>query len=531
MVSGTQIRHTGEASPHQDAVLTDAAIAFVADLQRRFGPVREELLRTRIEEQSRIDAGGSLDFLAETSTLRAAEWSVSVSPHDLRDRRVEITGPTDRKMIINALNSGARVFMADFEDSNAPTWENMIEGQANLRDAVRHTITFAGPDGREYRLNDEIATLMVRPRGWHLVEKHMLVDEKPVAASFFDFGLYIFHNAAALQQRGTNPYFYLAKLQSHREARLWNDVFEHAESTLGLATGSVRATVLIETLPAAFQMEEILHELRDHSAGLNAGRWDYLFSSIKTFATRGDGVFPDRQRLTMTVPYMRAYTELLVRTCHSRGAQAIGGMAALIPNRRDAEATELALAGVRADKRREAGDGFDGTWVAHPDLVAVAREEFDRILGERPNQVDRRRDDVQVSVSRLLDFDSAGHTVTATGLRNNVRVCLQYLTSWLGGSGAVGIFNLMEDVATAEIARSQIWQWLQRRAMLEDGALVTPEMVLQIEAEELATFSAELAAQPAAIARVAQARALFESLVFAATFAEFLTIQAYTLLP
>jgi malate synthase len=463
----------------------------VAALHRRFNPVREGLLARRAEVLARIDGGGSLDFLDETAAVRSGDWRVAPAPHDLTDRRVEITGPTDRNMLINALNSGASGYMADFEDSNAPTWANMVEGQANLRDAVRRTISFTGVDGRVYALQNDLATLLVRPRGLHLVEKHLLVEERPVSASLFDFGLFVFHNAAALRERGSNPYFYLPKLESHLEARLWNDVFDAAEAVLGLEPGSIRATVLIETLPAAFEMDEILHELRSHPAALNAGRWDYLFSSIKTFATRDHDVLPERQRLTMTVPFMRAYTELLVRTCHRRGAHAFGGMAALIPNRRDPDATERALDGVRADKKREAGDGFDGTWVAHPDLVDVAREQFDIVLDGRPNQLERLRDDVDVSPSQLLDFASAGHEVTEEGVRNNVSVSLRYLTSWLSGSGADAVFNLMEDVATAEIARSQLWQWLHRYARLADGTVLTRERLREIERSEAAAYRAE----------------------------------------
>jgi malate synthase len=520
----------GAMTPHLDAVLSPEARRFLAMLQRRFNPTRESLLQRRAEVQAHIDAGGSLDFLADTAAVRAGEWTVTAAPDDLTNRRVEITGPTDRKMLINALNSGATGYMADFEDANSPTWENMVEGQANLRDAVAGAISFTNPDGRVYALDDHVATLLVRPRGWHLVEKHVLVDGQPVSASLFDAGVFLLHNAARLRDRGSNPYFYLPKMQSHLEARLWNDVFDVAEAELELAQGSIRATVLIETLPAAFEMDEMLYELRSHSAALNAGRWDYMFSSVKTFASRDGDVFPDRQKLTMTVPFMRAYTELLVRTCHRRGAHAIGGMAALIPNRRDAEATEAALAGVRADKQREAGDGFDGTWVAHPDLVGVALEEFDRVLGAQPNQLGRLREDVDVSAAQLLDFASAGHVVTETGVRSNVSVSLRYLTSWLAGNGAVAVFNLMEDVATAEIARSQLWQWLHRSAALPDGTRVSRAMLTEVEADEAAKFRAELPPGSREAGLLEEARSLFGGLVYGDTFVEFLTLPGYELL-
>jgi malate synthase len=520
----------GPATASSASVLTTPALEFVARLHARFNPVREQLLARRAGVQQGIDAGGSLDFLPDARGVRAGAWTVAPAPPDLIDRRVEITGPTDRKMLINALNSGATGYMADFEDSNAPTWANMVEGQANLRDAVNGTIAYTGPDGREYRLRDDVATLLVRPRGWHLAERHFLIDGAPVSASLFDFGLFAFHNARQLQDRGSNPYYYLPKLQSHLEARLWNDVFVFTEGHLGLGAGSIRATVLIETMPAAFEMDEILYELRDHSAGLNAGRWDYMFSAVKTFAKQDRGVLPDRQRLTMTVPFMRAYTELLVRTCHRRGAHAIGGMAALIPNRRDAEATAAALAGVRADKRREAGDGFDGTWVAHPDLVETARNEFDTILAGKPNQLDRLREDVAVTARDLLDLDSAGHEVTETGVSNDISVSLRYLTSWFGGNGAAGVFNLMEDVATAEICRSQLWQWLRRGTPMSGGGTVTRELIARIEDEEAAALRAEIAGGSGAEGFLDQARSLFAELVFSDGLAEFLTLRGYELL-
>ena len=434
--------------PADERVLTPEALAFVARLHRELNPTREALLAAREPRQAALDAGERPDFLAETRSVRQADWRVAPAPADLADRRVEITGPVDRKMMINALNSGALVFMADFEDANSPTWENVVGGQRNLADAVRRTIELETPE-RTYRLADEVATLVVRPRGWHLVERHVGVDGAPVSASLFDFGLAFFHNAVELLERGSGPYFYLPKLESHLEARLWNSAFELAQDELGVPRGSVRATVLIETILAAFEMDEILYELKDHSAGLNAGRWDYIFSVIKKFRT-GQSVLPDRAQVTMTVPFMRAYTELLVATCHRRGAHAIGGMAAFIPSRRDPEVNARALAKVREDKVREAGGGFDGTWVAHPDLVPVALEVFDRVLGERPNQVDRLREDVRVSADDLLDFRVADGQVTEDGLRQNVSVGIRYIASWLTGAGAAAIDNLMEDAATAE---------------------------------------------------------------------------------
>jgi malate synthase len=496
----------GPATASSASVLTTPALEFVAMLHARFNPVREQLLARRGAVQQGIDAGGSLDFVPDAGGVRAGAWTVAPAPPDLIDRRVEITGPTDRKMLINALNSGATGYMADFEDSNSPTWANMVEGQANLRDAVNGTIAYSSPDGREYRLRDDVATLLVRPRGWHLAERHFLVDGAPVSASLFDFGLFAFHNARQLQDRGSNPYFYLPKLQSHLEARLWNDIFVFTEGHLGLGAGSIRATVLIETMPAAFEMDEILYELRDHSAGLNAGRWDYMFSAVKTFATQDRGVLPDRQRLTMTVPFMRAYTELLVRSCHRRGAHAIGGMAAFIPSRKDAAVNEVALAKVREDKQRESGDGFDGTWVAHPDLVPVATEVFDGVLGERPNQVARLREDVVPDEAALLSIPDTPGEVTEAGLHTNVSVGVRYLDAWLHGVGAAAIDNLMEDAATAEISRSQVWQWV--RSGRFDEALVRREVEL-VEAGD-------------------EAKELFTQLALAPELVEFLTLPAYT---
>jgi malate synthase len=460
-----------------DQVLTDDALTFLAALHERFDDRRLDLLERRAGRRERLAAGESLGFLPETQAIRDGEWQVAPVPPPLQDRRVEITGPTDRKMVINALNSGARGFMADFEDANSPTWRNMIEGQINLTDAIERRIDFTSDQGKEYSLADQTATLLVRPRGWHLPERHIELGDRPASGALVDFGLYFFHNAKRLLERGAGPYLYLPKMESHLEARLWNDVFEFAQDRIGVDRGTIKATVLIETAPAAFEMEEILYELRDHSAGLNAGRWDYIFSMIKSFRERPEFVLPNRAQVTMTVPFMRAYTELLVRTCHRRGAHAMGGMAALIPSRRDPEANERALQGVRADKRREAGDGFDGTWVAHPDLVPVATEEFDAVLGDRPNQVARRRDDVQVEAADLLDVAATPGEVTEDGVAANVTVGIAYIESWLAGNGAAAIDNLMEDAATAEIARSQIWQWITHGIEMAEGGRVTAELV------------------------------------------------------
>ena len=500
--------------------LTAEAMEFVARLQRRFNKRLEELLRRRSERQAELDSGARPDFLPETAAVREGDWRVATAPPALLDRRVEITGPVDRKMMINALNSGASVFMADFEDSLSPTWENIVTGQENLIDAVRGTLAFTSPDGREYRLGEDTATLLVRPRGWHLLERHALVDGEAVSASLFDFGLYFFHNARELLARGAGPYFYLPKLESHLEARLWNDVFVAAQEELGFPRGTIRATVLIETILAAFEMEEILYELREHSSGLNAGRWDYIFSVIKKFRDSSEMMLPDRARVTMTVPFMRAYTNLLVRTCHKRGAHAIGGMAAFIPSRRDPEVNEAALANVRDDKMRESNDGFDGTWVAHPDLVPVAREAFDRVLGERPNQLDRDRSDVRVAASDLLDVRVPDGRVTLDGVRNNVSVALQYLESWLRGSGAVGINNLMEDTATAEISRAQLWQWIRHAAPLGDAGTMTTSVYR--DARDAALES--LSTGDANAGRYATAAALLDALVLGDAFTEFLTI-------
>ncbi len=426
-----------------------------------FGERRRDLLRKRAERQTYIEAGFLPDFLPETRGIREdATWKVAPTPPDLQKRWVEITGPTERKMMINALNSGASVFMADFEDANSHTWQNLIEGHINLRDAIDGTISFTSPEGKQYALNPRTAVLMVRPRGWHLDEKHVQVDGRPVTAAFFDFGLAFFHNARRLIDKGTGPYYYLPKMESHLEARLWNDVFNFAQDELGIPRGTIRATVLIETILAAFEMEEILYELRDHSAGLNAGRWDYMFSIIKKFRSKPGFLLPDRVQVTMTVPFMRAYTELLVKTCHKRGAHAIGGMAAYIPSRKDAEANQLALDKVTEDKERESRDGFDGTWVAHPDLVPVAMQVFEKVLGDKPHQKERMREEVNTSAKELQDFRVPGGEITEKGLRLNINVALQYIESWLRGTGAVAIYNLMEDTATAEISRAQVWQWV-----------------------------------------------------------------------
>ncbi|MDP9189319.1 MAG: malate synthase A [Actinomycetota bacterium] len=512
-----------------DEVLTDGALAFVGELHERFEPRRQELLRARADRRARFVDGETLDFLDDTREVREGDWQVGGAPADLEDRRVEITGPTQRKMVINALNSGARGFMADFEDSNSPTWANMIGGQINLSDAIAGTIEFDSPDGREYRLDDEVATLLVRPRGWHLPEKHLLVGGEALAGGLCDFGFFFFHNARGLLDSGSGPYFYLPKMESHLEARLWNDVFEFSQQSLGIEHGTIKATVLIETLPAAFEMEEILYELRDHSAGLNAGRWDYMFSAIKCFRERPEFVLPDRNSVTMTAPFMRAYTELLVKTCHRHGAHAMGGMAAFVPSRTDDEANEKAMAKLGEDKSREAGDGFDGTWVAHPDMVGGAMEEFDQVLGDRPNQVDRLREEVSVSAADLLDVGSTPGEITLEGLRSDVNVGIQYISSWLRGNGAAAIYGLMEDAATAEISRSQVWQWIRHEAELDDGRTVTAEIVREIEDEQLERIREEIGDDEwfESEGRPDESRALFEQVALADEFVEFLTLPAY----
>jgi malate synthase len=504
-----------------ESILSPEARAFLERLHRQFEPTRRRLLARRAERQKAFDGGALPDFPSETASVRAGDWRVAKTPADLEKRWVEITGPVERKMMINALNSGAHAFMADFEDSLSPTWTNVVQGQANLIDAVRLRLAFDSPEGKSYRLDETIATLLVRPRGWHLPERHVAVDGDSVSGSLFDFGLYVFHNARERLERGTAPYFYLPKMESHLEARLWNDVFVFAEEALGIPRGSFRATILIETFPAAFEMEEILYELREHASGLNAGRWDYLFSTIKTLRRRRDLVLPDRQQLTMTVPFMRAYTELLVRTCHRRGAHAMGGMAPFIPSRKDPAVNEAALARVRDDKLRESRDGFDGTWVAHPDLVPVAMEVFEKALGPRANQKERLREDVSVAAAPLRDTTVPGGTVTEAGFRNNVNVALQYLSSWLSGNGAAAIFNLMEDVATAEIARSQLWQWIHNGASLADGRPATAALYETVKAEELARLGGP------GTGRLREAAEILDGLVPNEEFTEFLTLPAY----
>ncbi len=525
---GVDVR--GPVEGRQQEILTREAMDFVADLHRTFEPRRRELLDLRLERQRRISEGAALDFLTETAQIREGDWQTAPPPPDLLDRRVEITGPVERKMVINALNSGAKVFMADFEDANSPSWANNLDGHVNLIDAIEGTIEFTNPDGRAYRLNPDTAYLLVRPRGWHLNEKHFLVDGSPVAGGLFDFGLYVFHNAHRRRRQGLGTYFYLPKLESYLEAEFWNQVMTHAETRLGLETGTLRATVLIETIWAAFQMDEILYALRDHSIGLNAGRWDYIFSFIKTFRTRPDMLLPDRAQVTMTVPFMRAYTELLVKTCHRRGTFAMGGMAAFIPSRRDPEVNRVALEQVKADKVREAGDGFDGTWVAHPDLVATAMEAFDAVLGERPNQIGRRRDEVHSTAAQLTNPEVPGGTITEAGLRTNISVGIQYVESWLRGNGAAAINNLMEDAATAEISRSQIWQWVHHEATLDDGRPVTQELVRALEDEELARLHDRYGEEVWAQARFDDARTVFDEVALADEFVPFLTIPAYRFL-
>ncbi len=529
MATTEPVRVLGGTQGRRAEILSADALSFLAELHRAFDPRRRELLAARAERRARFAAGERPAFLDATREVRAGDWRVAPPPPDLRDRRVEITGPTDRKMVINALNSGARVFMADFEDANSPTWANMVDGQANLFDAVRRQIDFTADDGRAYRLGDAPAVLVVRPRGWHLPERHLLVDGDPVAGSLFDSGLYAFHNARELLARRTGPYLYLPKLESHLEARLWNDVFTFIEERLDLGHGAIRATVLIETIPAAFEMDEILYELRDHSAGLNAGRWDYIFSIIKQLGQDPAFVLPNRSQVTMTVPFMQAYARLLVQTCHRRGAHAMGGMAAFIPNRRDPDATGVALGKVREDKQREASEGFDGTWVAHPDLVDVARAVFDAQLGDRPNQVDRLRDDVTVTMDDLLDVRVPGAAFTTAEFENNAAVAVRYLAAWLAGTGAVAINNLMEDAATAEIARAQLWQWSRFGAQLDDGpARVTPERVRDALRTAAERATADLPAGGAVTAAHAEtAREVLEATTGGDTLAEFVTLPAY----
>ncbi len=515
-IKGVEIK--GPKLEALEPILNQEALEFLAALQREFNPVRKGLLQRRQEVWNRLKAGERLDFLPHTKFIRESSWKVAPAPKDLDDRRTEITGPAERKMMINALNSGAKVFMADLEDSMSPTWQNVIEGQQNLMDAVRHNLSFTSPEGKDYKLKAQIATLVVRPRGWHLVECHLHVDGETMSGSLVDFGLYFFHNVHELLKRGSGPYFYLPKIESHLEARLWNDVFEFSQDYLGIARGTIRATMLIETIPAAFEIEEMLYELKDHASGCNAGRWDYIFSCIKKFAHEGV-IFPDRAQVTMTVPFMRAYTELLVRTCHKRGAHAIGGMSAFIPSRRDAEVNERAMTAVTKDKERESNDGFDGTWVAHPDLVPVALKVFDNVLGNKPNQKNKLREDVNVQGSQLIDFDISGSSVTEAGVRNNISVGLQYTAHWLAGSGAVAIFNLMEDAATAEISRAQLWQWVNRKVKLEDGRAMSESLYKTLKDEEMQKLSG--------LKNLEEAAKLLDSLVLQSEFSEFLTLPAY----
>jgi malate synthase len=507
-----------EAAPVKEEraadILSDDALDFLSELHSRFDPRRLELL------QARKQRGAPSGFLEETKESREGDWSVAPPRPDYEDRRVEITGPTDRKLIINALNSGAKGFMADFEDANSPTWANQVEGHVNLIDAIEGTITYDSSEGRHYELEDEVATLLVRPRGWHLPEKHLKVDGETVSGALMDFGLYLFHNGQRQLDHGGAPYLYLPKMEHHLEARLWNDVFTWTEDALGLPQGTIRATVLIETLPAAFQMDEILYELREHSYGLNAGRWDYIFSMIKCFRDRPEFVLPDRNDVKMTVPFMRAYTELLVQTCHRRGAFAMGGMAAQIPSRKDREANEQALAAAKADKEREAKAGFDGTWVAHPDVVSTAMAAFDEVLGDKPNQIDKQRPDVNVTPEQLLDAASTPGEITEEGLRNDVSVGFQYISFWLGGRGAVGINNLMEDAATAEISRSQIWQWIRHGKFTKD-------QVRQVLDEEMAKIREEVGEETWRKGRPDETREIFERVSLGDEFPDFLTLPAY----
>ncbi len=520
---GVQI--SGPITPEFRAIVSPEALALVAKLHRAFDTRRQELLARRAARQREFDAGRLPDFLPETRSIRESEWKIAPQPADLLDRRVELTGPTDRKMVINALNSGACTFMADFEDANCPTWFNMIDGQINLRDAIRRTITYMQPDGRFYRLNERVAVLIPRPRGWHLDEKHVAVDGKPVSGGIFDFALYFLHNAKELLARGTGPYFYLPKLESHLEARLWNDVFLLTQESLGIARGTIRATCLIETVVAAFEMDEILWELKEHSAGLNIGRWDYIFSCIKKFRSNKDFCLADRSQVTMTAPFMRAYALGLVKACHRRGAPAMGGMAAQIPIKNDAAANEAALEKVRQDKLREVTDGCDGTWVAHPGLVPIAKEIFDRHMPQ-PNQYDKQRPDVDTTAKDLLDFRPSA-PITEAGLRNNISVGIQYLGAWLAGNGCVPVFNLMEDAATAEISRSQIWQWIRSpKGVLADGRKVTAELFHQLLGEELPKVKSHLGEEAWNAGRYAEGARLFEQIT-AGEYVEFLTLPAY----
>ncbi|MFZ5523165.1 MAG: malate synthase A [Pseudomonadota bacterium] len=513
-------------SPEQSGILTTEALVFIAELARKFEPVRLSLLERRVKRQTELEAGKLPDFLDETASVRNGDWSIAPVPAELLDRRVEITGPAERKMLINGLNAGAQVYMADLEDSMTPTWHNVIEGQINLRDVVNRTIKHVNPDGKTYRLNEKTAVLFVRPRGSHMVEKHMTVDGQPVSASLFDSGLYLFHNAKVLLSRGTAPYLYLPKMESHLEARLWNDVFIHVQDRLGIKRGTIKATVLIETILAAFEMDEILYELREHSAGLNCGRWDYIFSCIKKFGRNPDFILADRGQVSMTSPFMRAYSLLLIKTCHRRNAHAMGGMAAQIPIKSDPAANEVALAKVRADKEREAGDGHDGTWVAHPGLVPLAKEVFDRLV-PAPNQLDKKREDVQTMAADLLKFEPQG-PITEAGLHFNIEVAISYIGAWLAGTGCVPIHHLMEDAATAEISRSQVWQWIHSpRGVLDDGRKVTLEMVRAMIPAALEIIAAGVGENRFIPGNYQQAAAVFDQLIAKVPIVDFLTNYCY----
>ncbi|HTU97565.1 MAG TPA: malate synthase A [Solirubrobacteraceae bacterium] len=522
----TRLELQGSSEAAFDEILSPNALEFASELHAEFEGRRQELLRARKERRARLADGEMLDFLPDTEDIRTGDWTVAPVPEALQQRWVEITGPTDRKMVINALNSGADGFMADFEDANTPTWHNMVQGQLNVRDAAMGSITYDGSDGRHYELSDDPATLLIRPRGWHLSERHLLIDDEPMSGSLFDFGMFFFNSGPPLLASGLAPFLYLPKMESHLEARLWNDVFSYAEDRVGMERGTIKATVLIETLPAVFEMDEILYELRDHSAGLNAGRWDYIFSAIKCFPDRREMVLPDRGDVTMTVPFMHAYTDLLAATCHRRGAHAMGGMAALIPSRRDEEANEKALAGVRADKEREVGQGYDGTWVAHPDLVPVAREVFEQGLGGAPNQLSVQRPDVSVSAGDLLSLPDTPGQITEAGLRTDVSVGFQYVSFWLGGRGAAAINSMMEDAATAEISRSQIWQWVHHGVPLEDGRTVTAELVRQILDEETAKIRESVGEETWEAGRPDETREIFERVALTEPLVQFLTLEA-----
>ena len=523
-IHGVQI--TGTITPEFAEILTPDALRFVAGLAQNFSDTREDLLQKRVERQAEFDAGKKPDFLPDTQFIRDGTWTIAPVPQDLQDRRVEITGPAgDRKMVINAFNSGAKAFMADFEDSNSPTWENTIQGQINLRDAINRTISYVSPEGKPYSLHEDVATLIVRPRGWHLDEKHVTVHGKPISGSLFDFGLYFFHNAKTLLENGSGPYFYLPKMESHLEARLWNDVFVWAQNELGIPQGTIKATVLIETILATFEMDEIIYELRDHMAGLNCGRWDYIFSFIKKFRNHPDVILPDRSLVTMTVPFMRAYSLLTIQTCHKRNAHAMGGMAAQIPVKNDPAANEEAMNRVRADKQREARDGHDGTWVAHPGLVPIAMEAFNEHM-PAANQVDKKLEDLTVTAAQLVEVPDG--VITETGLRTNVSVGIQYLAAWLKGSGAVPIFNLMEDAATAEISRAQVWQWIRHpKGILDDGTKITLELVQQIQDEELDKIREALGEEAFAAGNYELAAKLFTKLISTDEFIDFLTLPGY----